>query len=219
MFPDRRRPAASVDRLALFDFDGTLSRHDSLMPFLAQVAGPWRFASGVARLAPTWRDWALGRIDNATAKQRVLHHFLGGMPLGRLSALGEAYALLGLSRQLRGATVAALRRHQGAGDCCVLVSASLDVYLEPWARAQGFDAVLCSSLCTDAAGRVTGELRGANCFGPEKARRVRAWLDGRIPRHITAYGDSRGDREMLAMADEPVRLGRLGRPAPGVGRV
>jgi phosphatidylglycerophosphatase C len=94
-----------------------------------------------------------------------------------------------------------LHAHQEAGDTCVLVSASLDVYLQPWADQQGIDAVLCSGLEINPQQRVTGRLTPANCYGPEKARRIRAWLDGRQPSHITAYGDSRGDEEMFALAD------------------
>ena len=47
-----------------------------------------------------------------------------------------------------------------------------------------------------------------NCYGAQKVVRINSWLAERHPDavrdefRIVAYGDSRGDREMLAMADE-----------------
>ncbi|MEN9396474.1 MAG: hypothetical protein RLZ81_1004 [Pseudomonadota bacterium] len=193
-------------RLALFDFDGTLSTRDSLMPFLRHTCGTPRFLGGLALLAPVLGAYAVGWMANDRAKARVLGHFLGGQTLVQVQQAGAVFARTALPDLLRTSSMARLREHQARGDCCVLVSASLDVYLGPWTAAQGFDALLCSSLVTTADGHVTGALAGANCFGPEKARRITDWLAGRHPDHITAYGDSRGDDEMLAMADTPVRL-------------
>lgn len=193
-------------RLALFDFDGTLTRRDSLMPFLRHVGGTPRFASGLLQMSPVLGAYALGRLPNHVAKERVLAHFLGGRALADVQRLGTTFAQERVPALLRADTQARLQTHLARGDVCVLVSASLDVYLQPWAAQQGFEAVLCSSLVSTRDGRVTGALDGANCFGPEKVRRVLAWLGTRVPEHITAYGDSRGDTEMLAMAHTPVRV-------------
>jgi phosphatidylglycerophosphatase C len=52
-------------------------------------------------------------------------------------------------------------------------------------------------------GRVTGRLAGANCYGPEKVRRLLALNPERESYTLFAYGDGRGDRELLAAADHP----------------
>ena len=41
-----------------------------------------------------------------------------------------------------------------------------------------------------------------NCHGPEKATRVRGVLDPAGFAHVTGYGDSSGDTEMLALCQE-----------------
>ncbi|MCU1390542.1 MAG: Phosphoserine phosphatase, partial [Ilumatobacteraceae bacterium] len=48
----------------------------------------------------------------------------------------------------------------------------------------------------------TGRMAGDNCRGPEKVRRLRAWLaDHQLTdAELWAYGDSNGDRELLAAA-------------------
>jgi phosphatidylglycerophosphatase C len=80
-----------------------------------------------------------------------------------------------------------------------IVSASPELYIRPWAERIGVTEVIASRLAF-AEGRFTGRLLGANCFGPEKARRIEAELGPSGAARIYAYGDSEGDREMLALA-------------------
>src|SRR6185437_13325609 len=97
--------------------------------------------------------------------------------------------------------------HQQAGHEVAIVSASLDVYLDEVARTLGVAHVLCTSLDTDERGFCTGRLRGANCRGAEKATRLQMLL-GTDDVELWAYGNSRGDDEMLALAHHPVRVRR-----------
>jgi phosphatidylglycerophosphatase C len=105
-----------------------------------------------------------------------------------------------------------LRSHADAGHTVLLVSASFEVYLRPLAELLGAHDVLAVRLEVGEGGILTGRLEGPNCRGPEKVVRLHDWLDrhagGRAAVHLTAYGDSRGDRELLADADEAHWLGR-----------
>lgn len=195
-------------RLALFDFDGTLTTRDTLMPFLRYYAGTGPFLAGLLRLAPQLAAYTLRVQRNDVTKESVLRHFLRGVDIDQLQRIGVEFAREQVPTLIQPATMERLRAHRARGDVCVLVSASLDVYVAPWAKAQGFDTVLCSSLELDG-GSVTGRLLGRNCYGAEKVNRIQTWLAGRKPVNIVAYGDSRGDREMLALANEAYYRGRL----------
>ncbi|WP_233464857.1 haloacid dehalogenase-like hydrolase [Paraburkholderia madseniana] len=48
--------------------------------------------------------------------------------------------------------------------------------------------------------RFYGRLPSPNCWGPEKVRRLQRRFGDSQPRVLYVYGDSRGDREMLALA-------------------
>jgi HAD superfamily hydrolase (TIGR01490 family) len=106
---------------------------------------------------------------------------------------------------MRDDVVKRLRWHQSQGHVVVLVSASLSPYLEPLGDLLEVDAVLCTELESD--GNVfTGNIRGANCRGAEKVRRLQSWCDSSgIPVSSVryAYGDSSGDTEMLASVENP----------------
>ena len=57
--------------------------------------------------------------------------------------------------------------------------------------------------------RLTGRMAGPNCRGPEKVARLEEWLAARCdgePAHVFAYGDSAGDRDLLARADVATRV-------------
>lgn len=187
--------------VAAFDFDGTLTYRDTLIPFLYYYAGPLAFIRDIARSAPTLTAYGLRLMKNDVAKERVLKKFLAGAPLATLQRQGQVFARDRLPGLLRPSALRRLQWHQKLGHQIVIISASLDLYVKPWAAALGVDHVLCTSLDVDDSGQVSGRLGTANCYGPEKLRRLREALGDTSEYLLYAYGDSRGDRELLASAD------------------
>lgn len=197
-------------RIALFDFDGTLTRRDSLLPFLRYVRGTGNLALDLAAVAPDLARWKLGLATNEEAKTALLRKSLAGVSAAEFEAVGEDFAATHLDALLNPALHRRLLDHQAEGDVCVLVSASLEAYLRPWCVRHGFAACLASVLEV-RDGRLTGHLLEGNCWGEEKARRAKKWISSTYPHHrptLIAYGDSRGDRQLLEMADAAFLRGR-----------
>ena len=94
---------------------------------------------------------------------------------------------------------------QQAGHCCVMVSASPDIYLARVAEQLGFDALVCTEMQVEGD-RLTGYMRTPNCYGEQKVLRLRAWLAERFGpvtfagTTLYAYGDTSGDKPMLRLA-------------------
>lgn len=192
----------SEPAVAVFDFDGTLTRSDSLLPFLKYIAGVWRFYGGLIVLSPVLLGYVLRLIPNDLAKRWVLAYFLRGMTTAELAPKGRRFAEEVLPGLLRPEAVERLQWHRAQGHRTVLVSASLEVYLQPWGRAMGFDHVLGTRLAVKGA-RLTGHFDGENCYGPQKVERLTSWLGDLSQHDLYAYGDSSGDRELLAVATTP----------------
>ena len=184
--------------VAAFDFDGTLTQRDTLVPYLARVAGRGMLAAAFAREAVGVAAWMIGREDIDAVKCRIMRRVLAGVPVeaARRAALAHADDVL---RSLRRQALARVRWHREQGHRLVLASAGLDLYLEPVARAIGMDDVLCSRLAV-RDGVLTGELEGADCTGEEKLRRLEALVGGLAGVELYAYGDSAGDAALLAAA-------------------
>lgn len=193
--------------VAAFDVDGTLTTRDCVTPFLWHVAGT-RLPLALGR-HPVGTIEALARRDRDALKA-IACSALRGTPASRLSSEGEAFAAHVARSRFRPDTVARLGRHLELGHHVVLVSASLQSYLDPLGRILGVDGVVCTRLEIGPDGRATGLLDGPNCRGDEKPRRLAAWLADRgiEPEELWAYGDSDGDRPLLARADRPVRIGK-----------
>ncbi|MGM0554357.1 MAG: HAD-IB family hydrolase [Pseudomonadota bacterium] len=204
--PTRPGPARQI---VLFDFDGTLTRRDSLFPFLHHALGTVEF---LRRLPNCLTGLALKRLSSQDAKEAVLTRMLAGETLAHLQAKGREYAESRLDRLLRPAGMRMLQAHQAAGHDCVLVSASLDLWLQPWAERHGVAGVVSSRLAVDDTERITGPLDGTNCRGSAKPAAVAAWLATLPPEDpvdlVAAYGDSGADQPMLELARSGYRLRR-----------
>jgi phosphatidylglycerophosphatase C len=186
--------------LVAFDFDGTLTTKDSFTGFLAWRAGRARYVAGLARLAPELGAY-LADHDRERLKAATTRHFLKGASRDELEASARRYAEGHARKLLRPDAVRAWRKWQAEGARLVIVTASPESVVAPFARGLGCDLLLGTRLEFDARDRVTGRFDGPNCRGPEKVRRLRA-VFGEDVRLEAAYGDTSGDTEMLALADE-----------------
>jgi len=183
-----------------FDFDHTLTVRDSVVPFVARVAGLRRVLAAVVGSLPTTARLLLAR-DNDGLKIHFSRACLVGIDAEDASAAGIDHARRIVSTRMRADTAARLRLHQERGDVVVIVSASFGEYMHVVGDLLEVDAVLCTEL-VKVDGVLTGELDGANCRGEEKVRRLREWLSASGLEGVVdvAYGDSSGDAAMLAEA-------------------
>lgn len=186
--------------VAFFDFDGTLTNGDTLMPFLKYVVGKPTYYAKLALLSPVLAVYFARLLRNDTAKAIVLKHYFRGYSLDELRAMGERFSKEVMPTMLRPEGMERLEWHKSQGHICVLVSASLDVYLHCWAYQNGFSDVICTTLKCDE-NPVTGMLPGENCHGPQKVFEIKKYLADLRPEMTFAYGDSPADRLMLEYVD------------------
>jgi phosphatidylglycerophosphatase C len=182
-----------------FDFDGTLTIRDSYTAFLKWRAGAARYNLGLARLAPAVVAYVFHR-DRGRLKAAATREYLRGVPRERLEADAREFAEQFSRSLLRPDAVAAWRRWRADHVRLVIVTASPDLTVAPFARGLGADVLIGTQLAFDEAGRATGGFATPNCRGPEKVRRLQAAFGPQVVIKA-AYGDTSGDREMIAAAE------------------
>lgn len=199
--------------LHLCDFDGTLTRGDTLLHFLWFATGPlvWLRSTVQVPLYFAWL-WVSGKWSKDRAKETLLAIFLKGRTQPELEAIGLVFSEQQLPALLRRDLFTQLLNSVQRGEQVVVVSASLDIWLNPFCQRHGFE-LLCTELEFEKNGaspeemaRFTGRFAVPNCNREEKARRVRAAYPLEQFDLIIAYGNSRGDEAMFALAQEIVRF-------------
>lgn len=185
-------------RIALFDFDGTITRKDSLLVFIWYVKGPVRFVVGFTLLSPFLLAMKAGFMTNQRGKEIVLRYFFGGTPLSVFDRWCVEFANTRIPSIIRPAALDEIRRLQKDGTEVVIVSASPENWLSAWTTANGLS--LLGTRLELAKGKITGMIQGKNCHGTEKVRRVLEKYPMDKNYITNAYGDTKGDLPMLQMA-------------------
>ena len=185
--------------LALVDFDHTVTTCDSYARFLRSIATPRQRARAPWTVGPWMAAYKLRLLSAAALRRRVTRIVFRGRDIAEVEAAGQRYADQQLPALLRPEMMARIAWHRARGDIVVVVSGSLDAYLRPWCDAHGL-ALICNRLAM-VDGRCTGHyLHGDR--GEHKADDIRAAYDLSAFARVHAYGDSREDRPMLALAQE-----------------
>ena len=184
-------------QIVAFDFDGTLTTKDTLIEFIRYACGTGAFVKGFLRYAHLLVLMKLGLYPNWKAKQKVFAYFFEGMKIEEFDGLCQRFAKDN-QHLLRPKGIEAIQQALAEGAEVLIVSASID----NWVNA--FFNTLCvvGTQIEIKDGLLTGRFLTKNCYGPEKVNRILALYPNRSEYHLTAYGDSRGDKELLAFADE-----------------
>lgn len=184
--------------LAFFDFDGTITTKDSLGDFIHFTFGSVKTLLGLVVLAPTLMGYVIGFVDSDKSKQKVYRYFFKGVTLDQMRLFGIDYTEKKLPKLIRKAALDKLHWHQKQLHQIVIVSASANCWLEPWAEQNNLNLIATQLEVVD--NKFTGNYSGQNCQGVEKVRRIKAKYDLSAYSEIYAYGDSPGDLPMLELA-------------------
>lgn len=181
--------------LAMFDFDGTITKRDTLSAFILHTKGPVRFLLGMLLLSPSMILYKLKILSRKKAKEQIFSHFFKGMKETEFQAFCKDFSTNRIGWMLREKAMARIRKHWLKGHRIVIVSASPENWVKEWATAHGLEYIATQLEVVDE--RLTGKIIGENCQGIEKVHRVKAYLQLEDFKQIHTYGDSRGDWPFL----------------------
>ena len=186
--------------IVAFDFDGTLTVRDSFTQFLRWRAGPGGWALGLVKMAKATTAYARNR-DRGAIKAASVKVFLKGVTRAELEADAARFADHAWDTFMRPDALKVWDEWGKRGAHRVIVTASPEITVAPFARRLGAEGLLGTAMSFDAEDRVTGKFDGPNCRAEEKVRRLQVAY-GPDVRLTAAYGDTSGDIEMLAIAEE-----------------
>lgn len=191
--------------VAAFDFDGTLTRGDTLTAFIRFTHGWRRLLWGFLQHTHWLLLIRLGLYPSARAKEKIICHFYKGTAYSQFVTWGREFADVAES-MLNCEVLEKLREHQAAGHTVCVVTASIDEWVRPVCEKLGVKFVIATRVEVSSDGKLTGRLLTLNCNGEEKVRRLLEVFPQRQAYTLYAYGDSHGDDALLALADVSQRV-------------
>lgn len=183
-----------------FDFDGTLTRHDSFLEIMRFRLG-WRgYALLMLRYLPLLVLMKAGVCSSHKVKQMIFTRCFAGMTVEQFNSFCQRFATERASI-MRPAGLQKVRELLAKGDRVIIISASIVNWIEPFFSSTPGVTVL-GTLAAVSDGQITGRFATKNCRGKEKVNRLLQLYPERKQYHLTAYGDSSGDHPLLDFADE-----------------
>ena len=186
--------------IAVVDFDGTLTSKDTLVEFIKYACGTWRFYLGFTCYSPIIVLMFLHLYPNWKAKEKIFAFFFKGWEYQKFKDYGEEFSLK-IENMKKENTMKKLYTHMEKSDTIYVITASILEWVLPWCKKNGINNVLATRIEFDERGIITGRFSSKNCYGQEKVNRLLQVEPHRHTYTLYAYGDSRGDKEMIEFSD------------------
>ena len=186
--------------IAFFDFDGTITKKDSTAKFIRYFVGDIAFIKGIIILLPFIIAYKIRVLSNNEIKKKLITYFFKDIDIEHFIEKAREFSLNMLDPIIRKKALDRITWHKNNGDELVIVSASINLWLLPWCKKN--DIALIATELEVINNKITGNLVSNNCYGPEKVKRILESYNLSNYTCIYAYGNSRGDYEMLEIATE-----------------
>lgn len=187
-------------KIAFFDLDGTITKKDTLIEFIKFAIGSYQYYKGLIVLCPILLAYKLKIISNNIAKEKLISHFFKGWDIIEFENLANNYSIWEIDKIIRPKALERIVWHLECGHKVVVVSASIESWLNGWCKKNNLE--LLGTKLEFNNNILTGKFSNKNCYGIEKVNRIKEKYNLNDYHTIFAYGDSKGDKEMLNIADK-----------------
>jgi len=187
-------------KLAIFDFDGTLTKRDSLLAFIEFARGKRRLYQELLLLSPALILMKLKFGNNEKVKTKLLARLFRGVKKGTLETWANDFCKQFFNTLLRPKGLAKIRSLQAENYRIILVTASVDIWVKPFAEKLGAELIATEFLFENNL--FTGRFATSNCRGPEKVRRLKNHLNQKELPPYLMFGDSDGDQALYDQASK-----------------
>lgn len=187
--------------IAVFDFDGTIISRDSLPDFMIRTCGWYAFCLRLPLIVTLKLASLAGIISTHRAKEQIFSSFFKGMKQEQFDDACRKYAKH-IPDIVFPEALITIEKHLERKEEILIISASVPGWIRPWAETVGIRQVEGTEPEV-RNGILTGRFATPNCKGREKVNRLRKRYPCFDTETLYVYGDSSGDKEILALADIP----------------
>lgn len=184
--------------IAFFDFDGTITTKDTLIEIVRFSKGSSALYKGFFTLSPWLVAMKLKLVPNRLVKEKFLAYFFRNTPTGVFQEICNQFVQKRVPELIRPGATQKLNEFKENNITVVIVSASPENWIESWCKENGFTCI--ATILETKNGNITGKIDGENCYGIEKVKRIEQQFNLSDYNEIFCFGDTKGDKPMLALA-------------------
>jgi HAD superfamily phosphoserine phosphatase-like hydrolase len=188
----------SKKKLAFYDFDKTITLKDTLIDFVIYSLGINLFLRNMVIVLPYMFLAKFGMISRSKLKLIFLNIYFKTINYDTFLKLSFDYSNR-IDDIINCNAMNSIQSHLENGTEVIIVSASCEEWIKPWAKKNGINKVISTKLRYDKSLKKYF-YENPNCNGIEKLNRIKAEYPELNNYEIYAYGDSRGDKNMLSIA-------------------
>lgn len=188
-----------MKKLYCFDFDGTITKKDTMFSFL-KFYNKRKFYLNFIKHLPFFIMLKLNLAEAERVKENFISSILKGEKETKIQQKAISFFEKNYPYILREKALNFIQNIDRNNSECYLVTASLDIWVKPF--SEKLNLKLLSTQAKFEHGIYIGEFATKNCNGIEKVNRVKEVIKNQSFNKIIAFGDTSGDKEMLVWADE-----------------
>ncbi|MBC7555504.1 MAG: haloacid dehalogenase-like hydrolase [Chryseobacterium sp.] len=188
-----------MKKVYFFDFDGTLTKSDTMFMFL-RYCDQNRFAAKFLLHMPLFILLKFKLVQAEKVKQHFISSVLKGKTEQFLKEKALGFFENNYPDLIRGNALEFIHNVNREQTESYLVTASLDIWVLPF--ADKFEMVLIATKAEFKNGIFTGNFIGRNCNGEEKVKRIKEVLGEKKFDKSIAFGDTSGDEALLKYVNE-----------------
>lgn len=188
-----------MKKLYCFDFDGTLTKEDTMFLFL-KFYNSNKYFIEFAKHIPLFLFLKLGLLDAEKVKKSFISGILKGEKKQKIEELAQKFFKENFPNIFRENALDFIDKIDHSKTKSLIVTASLDIWTKPF--ADHFQMKLVATKAHFENDVFTGNFIGKNCNGEEKVVRIKEEISGEHFDKSIAFGDTKNDQPMLRWANE-----------------
>ncbi len=189
-----------MNKATVFDFDGTLTNRDTLLPMALFFATNGRFIS-FGKFFYYYLGFKLTFFSNEELKRRFSKYFFKGKSVHQINKI--LLKFLQEKVDHNSSVYHDFLNSRSENDRVIIVSANFDVVIKTWLQSnnigESVEVIATNLVCYNDI--YTGEIHGNVCRGAVKSVELKKILDVKNY-YIVSYADEASDIDIMSLADE-----------------
>lgn len=198
-----------MKRIAIFDFDKTITTVDSFNDFLKYTFGSRRFYLKMLTHIGAITLYKLGIYSNAKVKSKIFQSFYEGRTFQDYLSDCKKYSNERLDKIINPIINSIITNYKENNIEMIILSASFKEWIEPWAKRVGIQTIICSQFEIKDDKIIGNILEDKSCHGKNKPKLLKSKITNLNEYgEIITYGDSKSDLYFMNLGNTKYKVNK-----------